>query len=165
MKAASIKLIATVICLGSLGACALINGQPTLVVPLNEVADTQVTILDEKGMVVQEGPTPTIATMRDSDDYLKKSKYSIIFTTPGHIQRSFTISASSYGTYFGENPNIRPMGVLVLNSKTGAMFQIDKESIQPDQSGKISTERRNDFEIYTLKQLPSEWKPLLYPLN
>ena len=57
------------------------------------------------------------------------------------------------------------MGVLVLNSKTGALFQIDKETILADKDGAIATERRNDFEIYTLKQLPSEWKSLLYPLN
>ncbi len=165
MKAAFIKVFVISISLSALSACVLIDGQPAVLVSLNEIADTKVKILDSKGMVIHEGATPTIATMQRSDDYLKKDKYSIIFTTPGYIERSFTLNASSYGTYFGDYPNLRPMGVLVLNSKTGAMFQIDKETIKPDQSGKIATERRNDFEIYTMKQLPKEWKPLLYPLN
>lgn len=165
MKAAAIRVFIIIMGLSTLSACVLIDGQPAVLVSLNEVAETKVIIRDSKGMIVHEGATPAIVTMQNSDEYLKKAKYSIIFTTPGYIERSFTISASSYGTYFGDYPNLRPLGVLVLNSKTGAMFQIDKETIQPDRTGKIATERRNDFEIYTLNQLPGEWKSHLYRLN
>lgn len=167
MRALTIKVVTISISLTLLNACLVIDSSNSiaLAVPLNEVSDTQVKILDSRGAIIHEGKTPNMATMKPSDNYLDRSAYSIVFTTPGYIERSFTIHSSSLGTYYENVPNLRPMGILVLNSKTGALFQIDKETIQPDQSGKIATERRNDFEIYTLDQLPSEWKSLLYPLN
>ncbi|MDW3192682.1 MAG: hypothetical protein R8G66_09955 [Cytophagales bacterium] len=167
MKAFSIKLLTVTVCLTLLSACLVINSNGNLatVVPLHEHPETKVTILDKKGKVVLESQTPAFATMQANDEYLAKEKYSIVFQTPGYIERSFTIRSSSYGTYYDHVPNLRPLGVLVLNSKTGALFQIDKETILADKNGAIATERRNDFEIYTLKQLPSEWKSLLYPLN
>lgn len=164
MRPVFTKLLIACSLLG-LSACAIVNGQTFLIVPLNEHPETKVTILDRSGAVILESQTPAIATMLANDEYLEKEKYSIVFNTPGYIERSFTIRSSSLGTYYGTLPNLRPMGVLVLNSKTGALFQIDKESIQPDHSGTIATERRNDFEIYTINQLPAEWKPLLQSLN
>ncbi len=167
MKALPLQLFIIIVSLSILSSCVILdnNGNLALTAPLNEVGDTQVKILDAKGKVIHQSATPTMATMQPSDQYADKTGYSVIFTTPGYIERSFTIHSSREGSYFENHPNVRPMGVLVLNSKTGALFQINRENIRKEATATTATDHQNDFEIYTLNQLPEQWKPLLYPLN
>lgn len=148
--------------LSLLWSCALIDGHPTLIVNLDEKPKTKVTILDAKGAIVHEAITPTHVIMDDA--YLQRSDYSIVFHT-GAKERSFRFQASRSGAYYEDLPNLQPMAVLVLNANTGALFQINREAIDANLSVANAPDRKNDFEVYTLDQIPGEWKSYLYPLN
>ena len=122
-----------VFCIGSLSACASIVGSKSTPVTITSVpSGAKVEILDRDGMMRFTGQTPTTATLANGDGYFTKARYSVKLSKPGYDPSVTSLASSTNGWYwanvFWGLPGV-VIGMLLIDPISGAMYEIDQESL------------------------------------
>lgn len=81
-------------------------------------------VLDENGIVVASGKTPTIITLSAKSGYMQPAKYRFKFYKEGYQETIYTRSASFNGWYVGNIVFGGLIGMLLVDPVTGAMWRI-----------------------------------------
>ena len=89
--------------------------------------------------------TPETITLKSSAGYFKGERYLLTFNKPGHEQQQFTLESGISGWYAGNILFGGPLGLLIIDPATGAMFTLPDAAfvnltpLKSDQSLKITT--------------------------
>src|SRR5688500_1581699 len=87
----------------ALSGCATIMGTPTQTIPIASTpSEAKVAIVDEAGVEVFVGTTPTTVTLNKSTGrYWGKKNFNVTISKPGFKAQVIPVTASANGWYIG----------------------------------------------------------------
>ncbi|MCE3252495.1 MAG: hypothetical protein K0Q67_1515 [Cellvibrio sp.] len=125
---AIIKTVKKVTLLGSLlmfSGCASIVSDSSYPVAIQSTPDfANFTITNKSGVTVHTGVTPTIVTLKAGAGYFKSESYSIKVSKEGYADKTFVLSSTMDGWYWGNILIGGLIGMLIVDPITGAMYKL-----------------------------------------
>ena len=140
------KILLAVALSVSLTGCATIFSKNQYPVNISSSPEgASYTITNRAGQTIQQVMTPETITLKSSAGYFKGERYLLTFNKPGHEQQQFTLESGISGWYAGNILFGGPLGLLIIDPATGAMFTLPDAAfvnltpLKSDQSLKITT--------------------------
>ncbi len=121
-----IKLFVVGLILTLLTSCATIMSKSDYPVSFtSEPSGAKVTITNLKtGKMIYKGTTPCTVILHASQGYFSPAKYAVTFKMPGYAPQTITLEASLDGWYLGNLLIGGPIGLLIVDPLTGAMWKL-----------------------------------------
>ncbi len=111
-------------------SCASIVSDSKYPVIINTAPNgSQVSITDKQGEVVFKGNTPAVVKLQSGNGFWGKARYHVQLTKKGYDSKIITIDTSLDPWYWGNLVFGGPLGFLIIDPATGAMFKLDTKSI------------------------------------
>ena len=111
--------------LGLCNGCASILSKSSGPVKITSIpSGAEVTIKDKHGMQVQKVVTPSTLNLRYGAGYFSSAQYTFQFEKEGYVPYTKTERAGFNGWYFGNFLFGGPLGLLVVDPATGAMWKM-----------------------------------------
>ena len=109
-------------------SCASIVSKSQYPVTITSDPDgADITIVDENGMTIHTGTTPTTVTLSTGGNY-KGKDYTVTFLKPGYEKYQLKLQRGIDGWYVGGNFLLGGLiGWLIVDPITGAMWTLPKE--------------------------------------
>lgn len=76
--------------------------------------------------VVASGVTPNLVKLKSSAGYFKRGSYTVLFRKPGYEDVRVPLTAGMRGTYWGNILVGGPIGLLIVDPASGAMWALPK---------------------------------------
>lgn len=76
--------------------------------------------------VVASGVTPNLVKLKSSAGYFKRGSYTVLFRKPGYEDVQVPLTAGMRGTYWGNILIGGPIGLLIVDPASGAMWALPK---------------------------------------
>lgn len=149
----------------SLFGCASIVSDSQYTVAINSSPDDATfTILDKQGRSIQSGQTPSSITLNASSGFFQGQQYSIELSKDGYDDKTYPLSSTVDGWYFGNILIGGLIGMLIVDPATGAMYKLPERI---DVSLDESVAQRTDAEltIATLDSLSDAQREQLVPVQ
>ncbi len=163
-----IVIISTTVLFFLVESCASIFSTSTYPVHFQSTPDkASVKITDRNGVEVYLGETPAVVPLKASAGFFKKAIYNIKISKDGYTPKTYTISASLDGWYWGNILIGGWIGMLIVDPATGAMFQIKETSIDAILSEETANSKGNkqELRIYDISEIPESWKENLVRID
>lgn len=143
----------------SSNSCATILSKSVYPVQLNSNPDgAKVTVLNRDGIEVFRSTTPATAMLKSGDGFFKKASYRITFSKEGYADKTYPLTATIDGWYFGNILIGGVIGMLIVDPATGAMFKLDQQYIDGNLSSEGSASLDSpQLKIYDISEIPKEW--------
>lgn len=146
-------------------SCASIVSESTYPVTINTTPrHVDLLITDAYGAVVFQGQTPTTIPLKSSRGYFKPARYKVTLEYYGHRPHTFFIEADINGWYFGNFLFGGPIGFLVVDPLTGAMWKIPAQyynfTLAPTDEASTKS-----LQLLDLQQVPEHLRDKLIPLE
>ncbi|HEX7639257.1 MAG TPA: hypothetical protein VF457_12750 [Burkholderiaceae bacterium] len=128
----------------ALGGCATIVGSPTQVIPVASTpSDASIRVVDEAGVEIFKGTTPTTMTLpKSTGHYWGKKSYTVTISKNGYQTRTIPITASPNGWYLAGNLVFGGLiGYFVVDPFSGNMYTLSPGAV--DASLDTATARRD----------------------
>lgn len=148
-----------------LSGCASIVSKSDWPVTINsEPSGASVVITDSTGRTVYTGTTPTTVTLSSDGGFFQGESYRLRFEKKGHTARVYQLEAKVNGWYFGNFVFGGPLGLLVVDPLTGAMYRLEENvdvTLLPDlsQGAQLPT-----LKIVSLAEVDTSLRERLVPL-
>lgn len=149
----------------SLFGCASIVSDSQYTVAINSSPDNaSFTVLDKQGRSIQSGQTPSSITLNASSGFFQGQQYSIELSKDGYDDKTYSLSSTVDGWYFGNILIGGLVGMLIVDPATGAMYKLPERI---DVSLDENVARRADAEltIATLDSLSDAQREQLVPVQ
>lgn len=164
-----------------LGGCATIAGDQNQTIPiLSSPSDAKISIVDERGIEVFRGQTPTYANLPKSDGtYFGGKNFTVTISKDGFKTQYVRIKSSANGYYvLGNFVFGGIIGWLIVDPMSGKMYTlsvdygeklnakkyISHEPSRPDQYQE-KQKATDSIEIMLLQDVPEELKDNLVPIH
>lgn len=160
------NIVAMTLALGLASGCSSIISKSDYAVAVNSSPDgANFSITNKAGLKVQSGVTPSIVTLKSSSGYFKGEAYTIELKKDGYSSKTFTLSSTVDGWYFGNILFGGLIGMLIVDPATGAMYNLPARadvSLDPQTS---SLNNQQSFKIATIENLSAEERSRLEKVN
>lgn len=113
-----------VLVLSLTGCSSIISKTEYAVAIASEPPQSEFTVLNRDGAEVHSGITPATVTLKSSSGYFKGESYTIVFNKDGYSEKTFTMSSTVDGWYFGNILFGGLIGMLIVDPATGAMYNL-----------------------------------------
>lgn len=121
-------------------------------------------ITNKAGLEVQRGVTPSTVSLKSSAGYFKGEAYTVVFNKEGFPPRTYDLTSSIDGWYFGNIVLGGLIGMLIVDPITGAMFNLpDRIDVSLDEE--VSFNDANTLIIATIDALDQEQRSRLVRIN
>jgi len=143
-------------------ACATIVGDKTHLMDItSNPSEADITITDEKGLVVFTGKTPTIVTLQKSDgSYWGKKSYMVKISKAGFSEQTIAVTASANGWYIAGNIVFGGLiGWFIVDPFNGGMYNLSPKDISAVLGPKMSNSNQTkdgNVAIMLLQDVPPE---------
>lgn len=134
---------------GLLSGCATIIGDPDQLLPIASTPEgASISIVDERGIEVFRGETPTTVTLAKSDgSYWGGKDYKVVITKAGYSSYELPVKASPNGWYIGGNLVFGGLiGYFIVDPLNGDMYTLSTKEINATLSSN-SAEANSDEEL------------------
>jgi len=147
-------LIGTLI--AGLSGCSSIVSQSEYAVAISSNPDAaNFTVVNKAGQQVHSGVTPATVTLKSSSGYFKGEAYTVTFKKEGYPEKTFTMTSSVDGWYFGNILFGGLIGMLIVDPATGAMYNLPKHvDVSLEQS--VSVRQEDQITIASIETLSRE---------
>lgn len=111
------------------GCASIVSDSKYPVAVSSEPSEAIFKVVDNRGMTIFQGKTPTVVSLKSGNGYFKNAKYKVIFEKAGYQSITSEIEASFDGWYVGNILFLGSdflLGFLVIDPLTGAMWKIDE---------------------------------------
>jgi hypothetical protein len=152
-------------------SCATIVGHPTQTIPLSSVPnDAAISIVDEAGMEVFKGTTPTTVTLlKSTGKYWGKKSYTVTITKPGFQPLKMPIASSANGWYIAGNIVFGGLiGWFAVDPFNGNMYTLSPEAISGTLGASTAhnnNSRDGSITIVLLQDVPASLRGDLVPVR
>ncbi|MCW9732732.1 Hsp20/alpha crystallin family protein [Avibacterium sp. 20-15] len=144
-----------------LTGCATIVSKSTYPVSIQSVPEgANFTITNREGKIVSQGITPQVVKLKSGSSYFKPEKYLITFDKKGFTKETIEIQAKLDGWYWGNFVIGGPLGHLVIDPLTGAMYRLPEEVMATLSNGK-----ERALTVIDINTLPKEQHRKLQKIN
>lgn len=159
------KIAAAAFCGFFMSGCASIVSDSSYPISLKSAPDTaNFTITNRSGAVVHSGVTPSVVTLKANAGYFKGERYLITFKKEGFGEKTFTLTSSLDGWYWGNILFGGLIGMLIVDPATGAMYKLPQDvSINLDANTTASNNQI--LTIASFDSLTEEQKAKLVKVN
>jgi hypothetical protein len=113
-------------------ACATIVGRPTQTIPVSSTpSDASILIVDEAGVEVFKGTTPTTVTLqKSSGKYWGKKSFAVTISKPGYQSQTVPIAATANGWYIAGNIVFGGLiGWFIVDPLNGNMYTLSPDAV------------------------------------
>lgn len=151
--------------IAALSGCSSIVSQSEYAVAIASTPDTaSFTVVNRAGQQVHSGVTPATVTLKSSSGYFKGEAYTVTFKKDGYSDKTFTMTSSVDGWYFGNILFGGLIGMLIVDPATGAMYNLPKRvDVSLDQS--VSVRQEDQITIASIETLSSEERDRLVKIK
>lgn len=154
-KFLSIVMASTIL----LTSCASIVSKSNYPISINSSpSEASISITDKKGKEVYKGFTPANLKLKSGTGYFGKASYQIKFEKEGYETKIVPINFKFDGWYIGNIVFGGLIGFLIVDPLTGAMYKLDTEFVNETLVKSNSTVENEELKIYTINEIPNDWK-------
>lgn len=111
------------------GCASIVDGGPKTVQLNSNPEGAKVTIFDKMGKEISVNTTPTTVTLKRSHGYFSGENYKLIFEEPGYYPYETHVQSTLNGWYLGNFIFGGPLGLLIVDPGTGAMFTLTPREV------------------------------------
>lgn len=124
-----------------------------------------ITISDKQGLQIYNGITPAMVTLKAGAGYFAKAEYRILFTMDGYDAQIVPVTFHLNGWYIGNVVFGGLIGWLIVDPLTGAMWAIDSSYINPTLNRKTASTNNPELKVFSINDIPKEWKEHLIKIK
>ncbi len=141
------------------GCASIVSDSSYPVAIQSSQANVNFTVKDENNRVIHSGQTPVTLSLNAGDSYFSKANYTIEYKYKGQL-RTFALTPSLDGWYIGNILIGGPIGLLIIDPLTGAMYKLP-ETVDLD----MSPEGNQSLVVKSKEELPKEEQDKLVRLD
>ena len=148
-----------------LSGCSSIISKSEYAVAIASSPDTaNFTVVNKAGQKIHSGVTPASVTLKSSSGYFQGEAYTVTFKKEGYPEKTFTMTSTIDGWYFGNILIGGLIGMLIVDPATGAMYNLPKRiDVSLDQP--VSIHQEEKITIASIETLSSEERDQLVKLK
>jgi hypothetical protein len=149
-----------------LSGCAYFMSKSIYPISVNSTpTGAKITVKDNKGINVYSGNTPANFKLKASAGFFSKASYTVTFEMDGYDKRTVPVKFKLDGWYFGNIIFGGPLGILIIDPATGAMWKLDTEFISETLSKTTLSIDEPSLMVFRYNEIPESWKDKLVRLN
>ncbi|MDD5272653.1 MAG: hypothetical protein PHU14_08045 [Methylovulum sp.] len=119
------KNIVIALTLALLSGCAsIVNHSPNPVTLTSVPSQAEFVVTNHQGKMVHSGTTPSTVTLKSDAGYFRGEKYTLKLQKEGFSPQSTSLDAKLNGWYWGNFLFGGPIGLLIVDPLTGAMWSM-----------------------------------------
>ena len=155
----------------ALSGFATIVGSPTQLVPVSSTpSDAAISIVDEAGVEVFKGTTPTTVTLaKSTGHYWGKKSYMVTISKDGYQTQKIPVTASPNGWYLGGNLIFGGViGYFAVDPFNGNMYTLSPEAVNAtmgQQAAHNNTATDGRIVVMLLQDVPAALRDKLTRVN
>lgn len=141
-------------------SCASIVSKSNYPITINSTpSEAHITITNRSGIEIFSGNTPAALKLKASSGFFKKAQYQVKFEKTGYLSKTVPVEFKTDGWYFGNLLFGGFIGMLIIDPATGAMYKLKTEFINETLvQSTASIQSEKELKVYTLNDIPVEWK-------
>ncbi|NHN37189.1 hypothetical protein G8764_07785 [Pseudomaricurvus alcaniphilus] len=150
--------------------CATIVGEPTQLLPITSTPDgAEIEIVDERGISIFKGTTPSSVSLQKSDgSYWGGKSYKVIIKKVGYSSHEVQVETNANGWYIGGNLLFGGLiGYFIVDPLNGNMYTLSTKEVNAsltEQSAKAGQDK-GSMSIVLLENIPVEHRSKMVRIN
>ena len=142
-----------------LSSCASIVSKSSWPITINSSpSEAKISIKDKKGIEIYTGNTPATLKLKSGAGFFSKARYQVTFEKVGYDKKVVPVEFKLNGWYFGNIIFGGPIGLLIVDPATGAMFKLETEFLNETLSKSVANVDTKELKLLDINKIPSEWK-------
>ena len=142
-----------------LTGCASIVSKSSWPITINSSpSEAKISIKDKKGIEIYTGNTPATLKLKSGAGFFSKARYQVTFEKVGYDKKVVPVEFKLNGWYFGNIIFGGPLGLLIIDPATGAMFKLETEFLNETLSKSVANVDTKELKLLDINKIPSEWK-------
>lgn len=145
-----------------LSSCASIVSKSSYPISINSSpSEAKISITDKKGIEIYTGNTPASLKLKSGAGFFSKARYQVTFEKSGYDKKVVPIEFKLDGWYFGNILFGGPIGLLIIDPATGAMFKLETEFLNETLTKSVANVETKELKFMDINDIPSEWNKYL----
>jgi hypothetical protein len=140
-------------------SCASIVSSSSWPISINSSpSEAKISIKDKKVIEIYSGNTPATLKLKSGAGFFSKARYQVTFEKIGYDKKVVPVEFKLNGWYFGNIIFGGPLGLLIIDPATGAMFKIETEFLNETLSKSVANIEPKELKLLDINDIPKEWK-------
>ncbi len=142
-----------------LTGCASIVSKTSWPISINSSpSEAKISIKDKKGIEIYTGSTPATLNLKSGSGFFSKARYQVTFEKAGYEKKVVPVEFKLNGWYFGNIIFGGPLGLLIIDPATGAMFKLETEFLNETLTKSVASVDTKELKLLDINNIPAEWK-------
>ncbi len=142
-----------------LTGCASIVSKSNWPITINSSpSEAKISIKDKKGVEIYTGNTPATLNLKSGAGFFSKARYQVTFEKIGYDKKVVPVEFKLNGWYFGNIIFGGPIGLLIIDPATGAMFKLETEFLNETLTKSVANVDTKELKLLDINKIPTEWK-------
>ncbi len=142
-----------------LTGCASIVSKSSWPITINSSpSEAKISIKDKKGIEIYTGNTPATLKLKSGSGFFSKARYQVTFDKVGYDKKVVPVEFKLNGWYFGNIIFGGPLGLLIIDPATGAMFKLETEFLNETLTKSVANVDTKELKLLDINTIPAEWK-------
>ncbi len=142
-----------------LTGCASIVSKSSWPITINSSpSEAKISIKDKKGIEIYTGNTPATLKLKSGAGFFSKARYQVTFEKVGYDKKVVPVEFKLNGWYFGNIIFGGPLGLLIIDPATGAMFKLETEFLNETLTKSVASVDTKELKLLDINNIPAEWR-------
>jgi hypothetical protein len=142
-----------------LTGCASIVSKSSWPITINSTpSEAKISIKDKKGIEIYTGSTPATLKLKSGAGFFSKARYQVTLEKVGFDKKVVPVEFKLNGWYFGNIIFGGPLGLLIIDPATGAMFKLETEFLNETLTKSTASIDTKELKLLDINKIPTEWK-------
>ncbi|TAF11788.1 MAG: PEGA domain-containing protein [Flavobacteriia bacterium] len=142
-----------------LTGCASIVSKTSWPITINSSpSEAKISIKDKKGIEIYTGSTPATLKLKSGAGFFSKARYQVTFEKAGYEKKVVPVEFKLNGWYWGNIIFGGPLGLLIIDPVSGAMFKLETEFLNETLTKSVASVDTKELQLLDINNIPAEWK-------
>jgi hypothetical protein len=142
-----------------LTGCASIVSKTSWPITINSSpSEAKISIKDKKGIEIYTGSTPATLKLKSGAGFFSKARYQVTFEKAGFEKKVVPVEFKLNGWYWGNIIFGGPLGLLIIDPISGAMFKLETEFLNETLTKSVASVDTKELQLLDINDIPAEWK-------
>jgi hypothetical protein len=142
-----------------LTGCASIVSKTSWPISINSSpSEAKISIKDKKGIEIYTGSTPATLKLKSGAGFFSKARYQVTFEKAGYEKKVVPVEFKLNGWYWGNIIFGGPLGLLIIDPVSGAMFKLETEFLNETLTKSVASVDTKELQLLDINNIPAEWK-------
>lgn len=142
-----------------LTGCASIVSKSSWPITINSSpSEAKISIKDKKGIEIYTGSTPATLKLKSGAGFFSKARYQVTFEKAGFEKKVVPVEFKLNGWYWGNIIFGGPLGLLIIDPASGAMFKLETEFLNETLTKSVASVDTKELQLLDINNIPAEWK-------